>query len=316
VQPGHTIYETSISIKEGPTLTATLHSVQTLTTATCSIPVGPVSAPSALTLTRTLPGETYTSFVTSSCTPHGPSKPLATITVTHRPSKPTDTITVTHSSPGSTFTSFHTAPGFNNSVVRTSIITRTITGPTIVHTAPGDQTTLTEYRTTTLPGSTFTAPGGKHTLTEYATLPGSIITSIINHPGENSTTTTTETTTCYETVSTCSATPYGPVSPPHETTIYTTEYLTKSLPTTYTAHQTCSDSTVTDYITKTLPTTYTAYETCSDSTVTVTASSTGWDESGGYGDHRGSHSGGDWGDKPSGYGDGAASSTGGSWRRV
>jgi hypothetical protein len=280
VQPGRTVYETSISTKEGPTLTATLHSVQTLTTATCSIPVGPVSAPSAFTLTRTLPGETYTSFVTSSCTPY-------------RPSKPTATITLTHSLPGATFTSFHTAPGFNNSVVRTSIITRTISGPTIVHTAPGDRTTLTEYRTTTLPGPTLTAPGGKHTLTEYATLPGSIVTSIINHPGENSTITSTETTTCYETVSSCSATPHGPVSPPHETTVYAT-----------------------NYITKTLPTTYTAYATCSDSTITVTASSTVWDEAGGYGDHRGSHSGGDWGDKHSGYGDAAASSTGGSWRRA
>jgi hypothetical protein len=176
---------------------------------------------------------------------------------------------------------------------------------------------LTEYQTTTLPGSTFTAPGGKHTLTEYATetLPGSIITSIINHPGENSTITSTETTTCYETVSTCSATP---VSPPHpETTIYATEYITKTLPTTYTAHETCSDATVTDTITKTLPTTYTAYETCSDSTITVTASSKGWDEGGGYGDHSSSHAGGDWGGKHSGYGDAAAaSSTGGAWRQV
>jgi hypothetical protein len=280
VQPGRTVYETSISTKEGPTLTATLHSVQTLTTATCSIPIGPVSAPSTLILTKTLPGETYTSIVSPSCTPHGPVKP------------PT-TITLTHTLPGATFTSFYTAPGYNHSVVRTSVITRTISGPTIVQTAPGDRTTLTEYQTTTLPGLTFTAPGGKHTLTEYATetLPGSIITSIINHPGENSTITSTETTTCYETVSTCSATP---VSPPHpETTIYATEYITKTLPTTYTAH-----------------------ETCSDATITVTASSKGWDEGGGYGDHSSSHAGGDWGGKHSGYGDAAASSTGGGWRRV
>jgi hypothetical protein len=163
-----------------------------------------------------------------------------------------------------------------------------------LHTAPGDRTTLTEYRTTTLPGSTFTAPGGKHTLTEYATLPGSVITSTINHPGENSTVTSTETTTCYETVSSsCSATPHGPVSPPHETTIYAT-----------------------NYITKTLPTTYTAYATCSDSTVTVTASSKGWDESGGYGSHSSSHSG-DWEGKPSAYGEAAAaSSSEGFWRRA
>jgi len=231
------IYETSISIKEGPTHTATFNSVETLTESIYSVPIQPVTAPPTLTLTRTLPGEIYTSFVTSSCIP----TPPATITLTR--------------------TSFYTAPGYNHSVVRTSIISHTVPGPTIVNTAPGSQTTLTEYRTKMLPGSTLTVPGGKSTLTEYATrtLPGSTITSVINHPGENSTITTTETTTCYETVSTCSVTP---VSPPRGMTIYET-----------------------NYITKTLPTTYTAYATCSDSTVTITASSKGWDKSGGYESH-------------------------------
>lgn len=158
-------------------------------------------------------------------------------------------------------------------------------------TAPGVRTTITEYGTKTLPGSTFTAPGGSTTYTQYATktLPGSTITSVIYQPGENSTVTRTETTTCYETVSTCSASRTGPASPPRETTIYATDYVTKTIPG--------------------IPTTYTADATCSDITITVTASSSGWDKPDGYGSQT-------WEDgKPSGYG-GATATRSGHWTRL
>lgn len=245
VQPGRTIYETSVVTEEGDTLTATLSSVETITVSSCSIPIGPVTPP--VVLTRTLPGVTYTSFVT--------------------------------------------APEFNNSVVVTS---------TQVITAPGGQTTVTEYETETVQGSTFTAPGGETIVTEYETktaqgstftAPGESATTTEwatrTVPGENSTITSTETTTCYETVT---ATPEGPVSPARETTICATSYITKDLPAAYTVS-----------------------ETCSDATVTITASKDGWGKPGGYGPH--STATGDWGDdKPSGYGDPVASSTG-YWRR-
>lgn len=148
----------------------------------------------------------------------------------------------------------------------------------------GGQTTFTEYETTTLAGGSFT-------LTEFATktLPGSTITSIIDQPGENSTITSTETTTYYETISTCNATPIGPVSSPQATTIYATNYVTKLVPKT-------------------------AQATCSDSTITVTASSGDWDKPDGYGPH--SSSSGDWGDKPDGYGGAAAPTSTGSWKRA
>lgn len=229
MQPGRTIYETSISTERGPTVTS------------CSFPIGPVSQLSTATVTWTLPGTTFTSFLT--------------------------------------------APGFNHSSVYTSFITQQ--GPTFVSTAPGVRTTITEYGTKTLPG----APGGSITYTQYATktLPGSTITSIIYQPGENSTITSTETTTCYETVSTCNASPTGPISPPRETTIYATNYITKTIPG--------------------VPTTYTADATCHDVTVTLTASSSGWDKPGGYGSQT-------WDDsKPSGYG-GPATTSSGYWKRV
>jgi hypothetical protein len=270
VQPGRTIDETLIFSEEGATLTITLNSVQTVTS--CTFPVGPATGPLEITYTRTLPGATYTSFITES--------PLATVTLTQ-----------TRTLPGSTFASFYTAPGFNHSSVYTSIVTRQ--GPTFTITAPGASATVTQYETTTLPGATLTAPGGSITLTQYATrtLPGSTITSIAYQPGENSTftstTTSIETTTCYETetVSSCSASPTGPVSPSSETTVYATE----TLPTTYTY-------------------TYTPEATCSDVTVTITASSSSWEDGpGGYGPHTSSEG---WGGKPSEYGNG-----GGSWRR-
>jgi hypothetical protein len=220
VQPGRTIYETSVSTQQGATITS------------CSFPVGPASQPATTTITQTLPGATYTSFLT--------------------------------------------APGFNYSIVYTSFITRP--GPTFISTAPGAQTTITERETETLPGTTFTAPGGSITYTQYATktLPGSVITN-------------TETTTCYETVSTCSASPTGPASPPSETTIFATDYITKTIPG--------------------IPTTYTADATCSDTTITVTASSSGWDEPGGYGSQT-------WEDsKPTPYG-GAPTTSSGYWKRM
>jgi hypothetical protein len=260
VQPGRTIDETLIFSEEGATLTITLNSVQTVTS--CTFPVGPATGPLEITYTRTLPGATYTSFITASETscsiPVGPESPPATVTLTQ-----------TRTLPGSTFASFYTAPGFNHSSVYTSIVTRQ--GPTFTITAPGASATVTQYETTTLPGATLTAPGGSITLTQYATrtLPGSTITSIAYQPGENSTftstTTSIETTTCYETetVSSCSASPTGPVSPSSETTVYATE----TLPTTYTY-------------------TYTPEATCSDVTVTITASSSSWEDGpGGYGPH-------------------------------
>lgn len=261
IQPGRTIYETSVSTEKGATVTS------------CSYPIGPVSQQATTTIIQTLPGATYTSFFTAtpSCSiPVCPESPAATITRTL---------------PGVTFTSFQTAPGFNHSSVYTSFVTRP--GPTFITTAPGAQTTVTEHDTTTLPGATFTAPGGSTTYTQYATetLPGSTITSVVYQPGDNTTITSTETTTCYETISTCSASPTGRVSPPRETTIYAT-----------------------NFITKTEATTYTAEATCSDVTITLTASSSGWDKPGGYGSHT-------WEDKPSGYG-GAATTSGGSWRRL
>jgi hypothetical protein len=270
VQPGRTIYETLISSEEGATSTKTLNSVQTVTS--WSIPVGPASGPLEITYTRTLPGVTYTSFITAtetSCSiPVGPESPPATITLTQPRTLPV-----------ATFTSFYTAPGFNHSSVYTSVVTRP--GPTFTITAPGNSATVTQYETTTLPGST--------------------ITRIAYQPGENSTSTSTatETMTCYETemVSSCSASPTGPVSPPFETTVYATNYVTQTVPTTYTYTYTYAPET-----------------TCSDVTVTITASSGGWEDGpGGYGPHTSS---GEWGGKPSGYGDaGAASTSGGSWRR-
>jgi len=202
---------------------------------------------------------------------------------------PGATYTSFFTAPGATFTSFLTAPGFNHSIVYTSFVTRP--GPTFVTTAPGALTTVTERQTETLPGATFTAPGGSITYTQYATktLLGSTITSVVFQPGANTTITSTETTTCYETVSTCSASPTGPASPPHETTVYATDYITKTIPG--------------------IPTTYTADGTCSDTTITVTASSGGWDKPDGYGSQT-------WDDgKPSGYG-GASTTGGGSWRRL
>ena len=253
------IYETSVSTEKGATVTS------------CSFPIGLVSQ--SVTITQTLPGATYTSFFTATtpCSiPVGPQSPPATITLTR--------------------TSFLTAPGFNHSSVYTSFVTQQ--GPTFVSTAPGVRTTITEYGTKTLPGPTFTAPGGSTTYTQYATktLPGSTITSIIYQPGENSTTTSTETTTCYETISTCSASPTGPAPPPRETTIYATNYITKTIPG--------------------IPKTYTADATCSDTTITVTASSSGWDKpGGGYGSQT-------WDDgKPSQYG-GPATTSSGYWRRL
>jgi hypothetical protein len=74
VQPGLTIYETSVSTEEGTTVTS------------CSFPIGPVSQPATTTVTQTLPVATYTSYVTatSSCSiPVGPESPPATITYTH-----------------------------------------------------------------------------------------------------------------------------------------------------------------------------------------------------------------------------------------
>jgi hypothetical protein len=292
VRPGRTIYEILISSEEGATSTTTLNSIQTVTS--WSIPVGPVSGPSEITYTRTLPGATYTGFITAtetSCSiPVGPESPPATITLTQ-----------TRTLPGATLTSFYTAPGFNHSSVYTSIVTRP--GLTFTITAPGASATVTQYETTTLPGATLTAPGGSITLTQYATrtLPGATITSIAYQPGENSTFTSisTETTTCYETeteiISSCSASPTGPLSPPSQTTVYATDYVTQTVPTTYTY-------------------TYAPETTCSDVTVTITASSSGWDDAGkpgGYGPHTSSEG---WGGKPSGYG-GASSTGGGSWRR-
>lgn len=233
VQPGRTIHETSV---------------------TTEVPVGPVSQPSTIYLTQTLPGKTYTSFLT--------------------------------------------APGYNHSIVYTSFVTRP--GPTVVDTAPGALTTVTEFQIKSL-------PGGSVVYTQFATktLPGAVTTSIIYQPGENSTITSTETTTCYETetISTCSASPTAPVSPPHEITVYATNYITETAK----------------------PTTYTAEATCSDKTITITASSSGWDKPSEYGPHStseswdkpsdyGSHStSDDWDHKPSSYG-GAASTHGGSWK--
>lgn len=261
MQPGRTIYETSISTERGPTVTS------------CSLPIGPVSQP--VTITQRLPGATYTSFftATASCSvPVGPESPSATVTQTR-------------TMPDFTFTSFLTAPGFNHSSVYTSFITQQ--GATFVSIAPGVRTTITKYGTKTLPG----APEGSTTYTQYATktLPGSTITSVIYQPGENSTITSTETTPCYETASTCNASPTGPISPPRETTIYATDYITKTIPG--------------------IPTTYTSDATCSDATVTVTASSSGWDKPDGYGSQT-------WDDsKPSQYG-GAATTSSGYWRRM
>lgn len=158
-------------------------------------------------------------------------------------------------------------------------------------TATGVRTTITEYGTKTLPGATFTAPGGNITYTQYATktLSGPTVTSVVYQPGENSTITSTETTTCYETVSTCSASPTGPISPARETTIYATDYITKTIPG--------------------IPTTYTADATCHNVTVTLTASSSGWDKPGSYGSQT-------WDDsKPSQYGSPATTSSG-YWRRL
>lgn len=250
-------------------------------------------------MTRTLPGETQTSFVTA---------PTPSCTIPIGPVTAPPTITVTRTLPGATFTSFYTAPGFNQSIIYTSVVTSVLPGPTITSTISGAGATLTEYETRTLPGATFTAPGGSFTLTEYATktLPGSVstITSIVNQPGEDSTITTTETTTYYETISTCDASPTGPIPPPRETTIYAT-----------------------NYITKTIPTTYTADATCSDSTITITATSGGWDKPGGYGpgssssdgwEDKPSSYGSDWTDKPSGYGgpDAAPTKSDDSWKRA
>lgn len=274
IQPGRTVYETSISTEKGATITSTLNNFQTLTVTTCSALVSPATPPSTATITRTLPGATYTSFFTATattCSPLvGPESPLATVTLTR-------------TLPGATFTSFFTAPGYNHS----SIYTTYVAGPTVA-------TTVTQYETRTLPGATFTAPGGSVTLTQYATttLPGATITSIVTQPGENSTIISTETTTCYETVSTCSASPISPVSP-------------ASPPSTATVY-------ATNYITKTIPTTYTAGLTCSDVTITITAPTSDWDQPGGYGGHSSSES---WGDKPSGYG-GAHTTSVGSWRRM
>lgn len=281
VQPGRTIYETSISTEEGETLTATLSSIQALTVSSCTVPVGPATPAATLTLTRTLPGATFASFLTGatpSCSvPVGPVTPPATITLTR-------------TLPGATLTSFFTAPGFNHSIVQTATVTSLLPGSTV--TLPGGSSTVTEFATRTLPGSTST------------------ITSVVNQPGEDntitSTATETETTTCYETetVSTCNASPTGPASPPRETTVYATHYVTERLPTT---------------------TTYTADATCSDSTITITASG-GWDKPGTYGPHSSSptdwdsgkpsgygpvsNSDDSWDDKPSGYGP-ASSPTGG-----
>jgi hypothetical protein len=160
-----------------------------------------------------------------------------------------------------------------------------------VTTVAGPLTTITKYETKTLPGEIVTAPTGSTTFTQYATetLPGATITSTAYQPGKNNTITSTETTTCYETISTCSASPTGPISPPRETTVYAT-----------------------DYVTKVIPTTYTADATCSDVTVTITASSGGWDKPDTYGPHSSSKG---WGDEPSGYG-GAHTTGYGSWRRL
>lgn len=230
VQPGRTIYETSVSTERGATITS------------YSFPIGPVSQPATTTITQTLPGATYTTFLT--------------------------------------------APGFNHSIVYTSFVTRP--GSTFITTAPGALTTVTERETETLPGATFTAPGGSVTYTQYATktVPGSAITSVVFQPGDNTTITSTKTTTCYETVSTCSASSTGAVQPPCETTIYAT-----------------------DYITKTIPTTYTADATCHDVSITVTSLSSGWDKPGGYGSHT------SWDGKPSEYG-GAATTSSGYWKRM
>lgn len=237
VQPGRTVFETSIQTEEGGTSIA----YQTLTVSSCSTPVGPATPP--VVLTRTLPGVTHTSFVT--------------------------------------------IPGSNNSVVQTQIITSVLPGPTQVITAPCGQTTATRYETLTLPGSTYTALSGGTTITEYSTrtLPGFTITSVVSQPGSN--TTITETKTCYETTT---ASPEGPVSPARESTIYATSYITKELPTTYTADQTCSET-----------------------TVFITASDSGWDKPDGYRPHS-TATDEEWGDKPSSYG-GSASFPTGSWRR-
>lgn len=281
VQPGRTIYETSISTEEGATLTATLSGVQTVTVS-CIIPVGPATPAATLTLTRTLPGETFASFLTGATT--SCSVPVGPVT-------PPATITLTRTLPGATFTSFFTAPGFNHSIVQTATVTSLLSGSTV--TLPGGSATTTEFATRTLPGSIST------------------ITSIASQPDEDSTiistATETETTTCYETetVSTCDASPTGPVSPPRETTVYATHYITEAQPTT---------------------TTYTADATCSDSTTTITASG-GWDKPGTYGPHSSSpgdwdsskpfgygpvsNSDDSWDDKPSGYG--PASSLTGGW---
>lgn len=260
VQPSRTIYEISVSTEKGATLTS------------CSFPVGPVSQPSTATITQTLPGAIHTSFVTASTScsaPIGPASPPATIFLTR--------------------TSFLTAPGANRSSVYTSFITQE--GPTFVSTAPATRTTITEYGTRTLPWPTYTAPEGSITFTQYATktLPGSTITSVVFQPGENTTITSTETTTCYETVSTCSASPMGPISPPRETTIYAAEYITKTI--------------------LSIPTTYTADATCHDKTITLTASSSGWDRPGGYGSQT-------WDDSKSSQYGGPATTSSGYWRRL
>jgi hypothetical protein len=182
-------------------------------------------------------------------------------------------------------TSFFTAPGFNHSSIYTSFITRP--RPTFTTTAPGAKTTTTEYAPEILPEATFTAPGGSVTYTQLATttLAGATITSLVFQPGENSTITSIETTTCDETVSTCSASPISPVSPSRETTIYTT-----------------------NYVTQTIATAYTAAATCSDKTITITVSAGDWDAPGTYVPHT-------WSDKSSGHG-GATTTSGRSWRRM
>ena len=135
VQPGPTIYETFVSTEESATVTS------------CSFPVGPASYPATTTITQTLPGATYKSFLTAtpSCSvPVGPESPPATVTYTQ-------------TLPGVTLTSIFTAPGYNHSSIYTSFITRP--GITFTTTAPGAETTITELVTKTLPGATFTAPG-------------------------------------------------------------------------------------------------------------------------------------------------------------
>lgn len=222
-----------------------------------------------------------TIFVPSCSTPIGPVSVPTTVTETLR---------------GATYTSFVTAPGFNHSIVVASMVTTFLPGSTLVTTAPGERSTVTEYETETLPGSTFTASGGSATITEFATrtLPGSTIT-VITGPGENATITSIETTTCYETISKCNTLPpVGPVSIPSVTTIYATSY-----------------------VTRTLPTTLSVGTTCEASTVTITLSSDGWSTPTGYGPHGGPP--GSWSNKPSQEGGAlTASSTKstGYWRRA